>query len=255
MKMAKRKYSQTYREMFAEAQDPTKGNREAKASDLKLTAGRSPRVEWSRPGLESDPTYRKLWKHATGSDLRKVLERIYLDVFEGVLVPAGTEIKVTFAEMSSMQGNANFTKWAGRLSDGTFKPRSDTYRIRMKFISSDSLLWQVINTAVHEFTHIRQMVTRELRCGPGFDYWQDQYFEDGSTAWEERPWEIDAVRVEGLLAPKHCRAIGLTPKRSWTAKRCLGLTHRVMVSAAVAGHDFPNKVIFSKNRPPDSDWL
>ena len=255
MKMAKRKYTETYREMFSACQDPERGHRPAKASDLKLTAGRSPRIEWSRPGLESDPTYRKLWKHATGSDLRKVIERIYLDVFDGVLVPLGTEIKVTFADIASMQGNASFTKWSGRFGDGAYRPRPDSYRIRLNFVHMDENLWKVVNTAVHEFVHVRQMVTRELRCGPGFDYWRDCYFEQGITAWEDRPWEVDAVRVEALLSPKHCRSIGLTPKRSWTAKRCLKLADRVMAGAAVAGHNFRASTVFDKNRPENDDWF
>ena len=202
---------------------------------LRVSAGRSRKIIFGNDAAV-DRTFREFWQDTTGGSLQSLAENIMLDIFDGIRVPQDFKMKLVFDDLETMAGNANFTKSCGRDRDGTYIPVASTFRIRVAFVGKGEDLWQIANTLVHEFAHVRQMVTRQLRCGPGFDFWEDQRFDN--LEWEKRPWEIDAVRCESLLSPKHCRENGLPVGKPWNAKRCLSPDDRGLMADAIDGRNF-----------------
>lgn len=77
---------------------------------------------------------------------------------------------------------------------------NDEYHI---YINDKASLKEQIVTLAHEMVHVQQAITKKLSRVSGSEhlfYWCGNVYDQRKIAWENRPWEIDAMKKQYELS-------------------------------------------------------
>lgn len=81
---------------------------------------------------------------------------------------------------------------------------------RISLYSPHNLLYyKFMSRLAHEFVHVKQYVTHELKDDSNGTSFRKQKFKDDSTLYWNQPWEIEAMGFEYGLIKMYCDEAGI----------------------------------------------